>query len=132
MISYKCKNTFIPIKSALEKRELLINALFTRPKSLSKLLPYDEYIGDGNLFQMKDGSLGVVFEAELLEHEPLTSKQIIEAVEGLKPFFELPENCTLQFLYDQSALSPLDGKIKKMEQGFSEAHPVSRFSLMRK
>ena len=75
---------------------------------------------------MKDGSLGVVFEAELLEHEPLTSRQITDAVEGLSPFFELPENCTLQFLYDQSSLSSFDEKIKKMEQGFSEAHPVSR------
>ena len=126
MIPNKIKNIPNPIKKALEQRELFTKTLFARPESLSRLLPYDEYIEDGSLFQLKDGSLGVVFEAELLEHEPLTSKQIIEAVEGLKPFFELPENCTLQFLYDQSALSPFDEKIKKIEKRFSNAHPVSQ------
>jgi hypothetical protein len=103
-----------PISKALSNREVFTGALFSRPESLSALLPYDEYLEKDSLFLQKDGSLGVVYEVELLEHEPMTSKKIIGAVEGLKPLFNLPENCTLQFLFDQSAISSFDSELLKI------------------
>jgi len=104
-----------PISKALSNRETFTNALFSRPDSLSALLSYDEVLEKEQLFLQKDGSLGAVYEVELLEHEPMASKQIINAVEGLKPLFNLPENCTLQFLFDQSAFSSFDKELCEIE-----------------
>ena len=95
-----------PLSRALTKREIFTKALFTRPDSLSELLPYDEFLEKDRVFLQKNGSLGAVYEVELLEHEPMNSKAIVDAVEKLKSFFSLPENCTLQFLFDQSTISP--------------------------
>ena len=121
-----------PITWATEKREIFTKALFSRPESLTALLPYDEFIEDGNIFQLKDGSLGAVFELTLLEHEPLTEKQVINSVEGLKPLFSLPENCTLQILFEQSRLSPFDKKISNIEKSYPDAHPVSKLLFSEK
>ena len=115
-----------PIANALSNRKTFTDALFSRPDSLSKLLPYDEVIEKDRLFLQKDGSLGAVYEVELLEHEPLTSKQIVAAIEGLKPLFSLPENCTLQFLFDQSAISSFDQELCEIEKSYPNAHPVSQ------
>ncbi|POB14806.1 TraC family protein [Halobacteriovorax sp. DA5] len=115
-----------PISKALSNREVFTGALFSRPESLSALLPYDEYLEKDNLFLQKDGSLGVVYEVDLLEHEAMTSKKIIGAVEGLKPLFNLPEHCTLQFLFDQSAISSFDSELSKIEKSYPDAHPVSQ------
>ena len=99
-------NLLTPLSRALTKREIFTKALFTRPDSLSELLPYDEFLEKDRVFLQKNGSLGAVYEVELLEHEPMNSKAIVDAVEKLKSFFSLPENCTLQFLFDQSTISP--------------------------
>lgn len=126
MKALKLNDLPLPITKALGDRSIFTNALFTRPDSLSALLPYDEYLEKEKLYLLKDGSLGVVYEAELLEHEPMTSKQIVESVEALKPFFSLPENCTLQFIYDQALVSSLDAQITTIETSYPEAHPVSK------
>ena len=115
----------LPIAKVLSDRSSFTNALFSRPESLSALLPYDEFLTADSLYLLKDGSLGAVFQLELLEHEPMISKRIIEAVDGLKSFFSLPENCTLQFLFDQSFISTFDQQIADIESQFSDGHSVS-------
>ena len=115
------------ISKALYNRSLFTESLFSRPESLSKLLPYEEFIETDKIFQMKDGSLGAVFEIELLEHETMSEKQILKAVENTKSWFSLPTNCVLQILFDQSYLSPLDKDLKKIEDGYKNSHPVSNF-----
>ena len=95
---FKLKNLPKPIAKALTKDDEFYRALYERPESLSALLPYDEFIEDTKTFRHKDGSLGVVFECELSEHEPMTTDQIIAQVEGLKSWFVLPENCALQIV----------------------------------
>ena len=115
-----------PISNALGSREVFTKALFSRPESLSTLLPYEDFIAKEDVFQLKDGSLGVVYAMDLLEHESLTSKEVINAVEELKPLFSLPENCTLQFLFDQSAISSFDEQIKEIENSYQNSHPVSQ------
>ena len=114
------------MQEALRKRKVFIYALFTRPESLAALLPYQEFIEEENIFQLKDGSLGAIFEVGLLEHEPMREKDIIRAMNTLKPWFSLPENCTLQILYNQSHLSKFDESIKKIEESFPNAHSVSK------
>lgn len=126
MKAIKLNDLPLPITKALGDRSVFTNALFTRPDSLSALLPYDEYLEKEKLYLLKDGSLGVVYEAELLEHEPMTSKQIVESVEALKPFFSLPENCTLQFIYDQALVSSFDSQISAIENSYPDSHPVSK------
>jgi len=115
-----------PIEAALRKEEVFRRALFERPQSLGACLPYDEFIKDDGMFLNKDGSLGVVFEAKLLEHEPMMADQIKPAVDSLKTWFSLPPNCVLQVLYDQAYLSPLDEKLKKIGSFYSEGHKVSK------
>ena len=115
-----------PIAKSLSDRSAFTNALFTRPESLSALLPYDEFLSLDSLYLLKDGSLGAVYELELLEHEPMISKRVIEAVEGLKSFFSLPENCTLQFLFDQAFISNFDKQIDEIASQYEDAHLVSK------
>ena len=115
-----------PIKDALSKRELFVNSLLLRPESLSQLLPYDGVIEEENIFQLKDGSLGAVFEVKLLEHESLTENQILKAVSSTKGWFSLPENCVLQILYEQFHYSHFDQRIKDIEKSCPTPHPVSQ------
>ncbi len=121
-----------PIQDALGKRGVFTDALFTRPESLSSLLPYEEYAGEHDLFCMRDGSLGAVFAVELLEHEPMTEKEILAAVRTVKPWFNLPENCTLQIIYEQSAVSEFDAQLKAITESYPNAHPVSQHLFSQK
>lgn len=115
-----------PISDALAKQDVFVDALFKRPESLSALLPYDEYISEAGIFRNKDGSLGAVFEVTLLEHEPMTAESVVAAVESLKSWFSLPTNCTLQLLFDQACVSPLDPLFKEVESFYLNPHPVSK------
>lgn len=119
------KNLPKPIAKALAKDDEFYRALYERPESLSALLPYDEFIEYTKTFRHKDGSLGVVFECDLSEHEPMTTDQIIAQVEGLKSWFILPENCVLQILFDQSAISKHDQELNRIGQQYSNGHQVS-------
>ena len=114
------------IRRVLANDEALTKALFERPPSLAALLPYGEFISDGAIWHNADGSLGVVFAATLLEHEPMSADAITAAVAGLGSWLTLPTNCSLQVLYDQTVLSPLDPKFVSAATGFVDAHPVSK------
>ena len=115
-----------PIARALANEEIFTKALFERPESLSDLLPYDEFISSNSIFRHKDGSLGAVFEAQPLEHEPMTIDQIVQAVEGVKSWFTLPENCVLQILFDQAAISKHDAEFDSIAQQYPDAHAVAK------
>lgn len=115
-----------PIADALCDRDQVTASLFSRPESLSSLAPFDEYLPAHGIFQLRDGSLGAVFEIELLQHEPMMEKEVIAAVASLGPWFSLPENCTLQILHEQSAIASFDSEIKRTSESFPDAHPVSR------
>ena len=115
-----------PIAGALAKQDVFVRALFDRPESLSALLPYDEYIPESGIFRNKDGSLGVIFEATLLEHEPMTVNEVVATVESLKAWFDLPTNCSLQVIYDQAYISSLDSAFAQIENYFPNPHPVSK------
>ena len=115
-----------PIAKALARDEIFTKALFERPESLSALLPYDEFIESTGMFRNKDGSLGAIFEAELLEHEPMIADQIIASVEGLKSWFSLPENCALQILFDQAPVSSHDAELTAIARDFADGHSVSK------
>lgn len=119
-------NTKDPIDYFLCNRFELTRALFQRPESLGKLLPYSEYIDEFKTFVNKDGSLGVVLETELLEHEPMTTKKILSVVESFKSLFSLPENCVLQVLFDQSYISGKDKVWEKLLNTYKCPNPVSK------
>ncbi|MBS1983566.1 MAG: TraC family protein [Bdellovibrionales bacterium] len=114
------------LERGLSDESLFRLALLERPESLTSYLPYEEFIEADGLFRNKDGSLGAVFEVGLLEHEPMTAAQIIEAVEGLKSWFSLPENCTLQVLFEQRLVSPLDARLAEIEKSYPEGNEVSK------
>jgi len=92
----------------LSKHALFAKALFERPESFSKFLPYEEYLSEFELFRQKDHSLGVVYEVTLCEHEVKTSREIIALLESLKQWFCLSEELTLSLLFDQSPISSHD------------------------
>ncbi len=126
----KLNDTLKPIhqtlSAPLSNRFQLTEALFKRSDSLSQWLPYSEYIDEFRTFVNKDGSLGAILEAELLEHEPMTIKNIISSVESFKSLFALPENCVLQVLFDQSYISKNDKVWKKLLSEYKYPHPVSK------
>lgn len=114
------------IESTLASRTKFVHALFERPDSFAKILPYEEYLGEARMFVLKDGSLGAVFELGLVEHEPMEAHRIIDTVESLKSWFSLPEKCTLQILFDQSHIPARDPIWNFEASGFKDSHPVSK------
>jgi type IV secretory pathway VirB4 component len=96
------------IERALTDHKLLAKALFERSESLSALLPYDEYLPQFELFRQKDGSLGVIYAAELCQHETKTSQEIQSLLLRLKSWFKFSEGMTLSILFEQAPMSPLD------------------------
>ena len=113
-------------------RSIYTEALFKRPDSLSDLLPYEDYYEKEKVFILKDGSLGVIYEVDLVEHEPLTEKQILATIKSLKPWLTLPENCTMQFIHEQARVSSLDSRIEELSQTYPDAHPVSKILFDKK
>lgn len=114
------------IESTLASRTKFVRALFERPDSFAKILPYEEYLDEARMFVLKDGSLGAVFELGLVEHEPMEAHRIVETVESLKSWFSLPEKCTLQILFDQSHIPARDPIWNFEASGFKDPHPVSK------
>lgn len=119
------KTTNEIIESTLSSRTKFVNALFERPDSFAKILPYEEYLNEAAMFLLKDGSLGAVFELGLIEHEPIEADRIVEMVDSLKSWFFLPEKCTLQILFDQAHIPSRDPVWKFEASGFKNSHPVS-------
>jgi hypothetical protein len=113
------------INQVLSDRNLYVKTFFERPDSFAKLLPYEEYLSDSGIFILKDGSLGAVFDVDLIQHEPLEAERIVESVESLKSWFSLPENCTLQFLFDQSYIPKRDRVWAEVLNTFNSPHPVA-------
>ena len=114
------------IESTLTSRTKFVRALFERPDSFAKIMPYEEYLKEAGVFVLKDGSLGAIFELGLIEHEPLAANRIVETVESLKTWFSLPEKCTLQVLFDQSHIPARDPVWNFEGSGFLDPHPVSK------
>ncbi len=114
------------IESTLASRTKFVKALFERPDSFAKILPYEEYLNEAGMFVLKDGSLGAVFELDLIEHEALEANRIVEMVEGLKSWFLLPEKCTLQLVFDQAHIPARDPIWKFETSGFNNPHPISK------
>lgn len=120
------KSTNEIIESTLASRAKFVHALFERPDSFAKILPYEEYLNEARMFVLKDGSLGAVFELGLVEHEPMEAHRIVETVDGLKSWFSLSEKCTLQILFDQSHIPARDPIWKFEASGFKAPHPISK------
>jgi hypothetical protein len=114
------------IESTLASRTKFVRALFERPDSFAKILPYEEYLTEAVMFVLKDGSLGAVFELGLIEHEPLEATRIVEMVEGLKSWFFLPEKCTLQIVFDQGNIPARDPIWTFEASGLKNPNPVSK------
>lgn len=113
------------LKKALGRDDALMRALFERPDSLAALLPYADYIADAQVFLAKDGSLGAVFEVDLLQHEAMTADQIVSSVASLKTWLNLGETCSLQVLFDQQMISEHDQLFSNLKGSYPTAHPVS-------
>ncbi len=111
---------------ALSNSKIFADALFSRPESLTKYLPYNEYMKDEKIFLLKDGSLGAIFRLKLVEHEPLGADEITRSIKDLSGWFNLPDNCVLQVLYEQSYLSPRDRTWDNLKNYFENPHPVSK------
>lgn len=105
----------------LYRREAFTKALFNRPDSLSKYFVYDEYIESKGIYVNKDGTFGAVFEVELIEHEPLSAEEVLYSIDATKTWFQLPGNCVLQIIHDQSSVSARD----KVWNSVSAAYPLS-------
>ena len=96
------------LQKALVKQETFAKAFMERPESLASFLTYDEYVPEMALFRQKDGSLGVIYEVSLCEHETKTSQEIVALLAGLRSWFRLSEDMTLSLLYEQSLISAHD------------------------
>jgi len=118
--------------NVLSNKNIFISSLFKRPKSLTEYLPYEEFLDDQSIYVQKDGSLGVILKVKLVEHEPRTSSEIVRIVSSLKSLFTLPENCTLQVLFDQNYISPRDKIWQDMIDAYPLAHPVSNLLFKEK
>jgi hypothetical protein len=105
----RCTTSLPPIlERGLSRYELFARALMERPESLSRFLPYDEYLPDFGLMRLKDGSLGVVYEVTLCEHETKTGEQVVRLLVDLRAWFRLPDDLVLSLLFEQSRISPHD------------------------
>lgn len=106
----KADTTELPdiLKRALASQDTFAQALFSRSESLSRFLPYDEYLPQFGLFRQKDGSLGAVYEVALCEHETKTAQEIVRLLTDLRSWFRLDEDLVLSLLYDQARISPHD------------------------
>lgn len=114
------------IQNVLGRDDAFFKALYDRPQSLAALLPYGDYLADSKIFLNKDGSLGAVFEISLLEHEVMTSDEIVAAVSSLKTWFSFPEECSLQIMFDQKLVSSRDKYFEELEVSAKSGHQISQ------
>lgn len=113
------------INELLTDKKRFNQTLFERPESLSKFLVYEEYMKEKQVFLNKDGSLGAVYELDLLEHEPLSGDEIVDYVSMTKTFFKVPENCTIQVIHEQGAVSPRDPIWSWINDAYKEPSTIS-------
>jgi hypothetical protein len=103
-----------------------LNALFTRPESISAHFPFEEVLERESIFVNRDGSLGVIFRVKLSEHEAMTEAAVLAAVGSLKSWFTLPENAVMQLIFEQMPLSALDPRLSDWSKYYQGGHPVSK------
>lgn len=103
-----------------------LNALLTRPESLSAHFPFEEVLEQERIFVNRDGSLGVIFSVKLAEHEAMTEASILAAVGSLKSWFTLPENAVIQVIFEQMPLSSSDPRFGEWSEAYDASHPVSK------
>lgn len=78
---------------------------FKNISHLSSELPYDEFLSDGNILVLKDQSLGVIYEVDLVEHEACNEIFFTDLNKSLKNWLNLPSDFRLQYLFSQERLS---------------------------
>jgi hypothetical protein len=104
-----------------------LNRLFERPESLKDHFPYAQILESENVLVNRDGSLGVVYKIDLIEHEPCGEDAIVAAVNSLRSWFGLPENAVLQVLFEQMPISVRDSQFADVAAAYPDPHPVSKF-----
>ena len=107
------------------RRSLYAKAIMQRPESLPEQLPYDEFFDSEKIFILKDGSLGIFYKMDLIQHEPLLEKEVIKRIRSMRSWLNLPSSFVLQMIYDQSLLSDKDKKLAEITGSHSDGHPVS-------
>lgn len=117
------------LQRALSSQETFAQALFKRSESLSRFLPYDEYLPQFGLFRQKDGSLGAVYEVALCEHETKSAQEIVGLLSGLRSWFRLGADLVLSLLFDQAPISSHDaswsGLVSAAASAFCEAPSIA-------
>lgn len=119
-------NSLAPFNRTLASRDQFYEALFKRPDSFSKLLPYEEFDERTGIFLLRDGSMGAIYQISLHEHEAMPPERIVESVAELKTWFSFSERYSMQVLFDQSFIPARDGIWKQIETAFPDGHPVSQ------
>lgn len=110
----------------LRNEQTCRQALFANANRLDAILPYQEYVPSHQMFLMKDGSLGAMFEVSMIEHEPQTTEDLQTLVQKLTSWFSGSESQVMQILFEQSELRKDDPLWIKEVLRYPEAHPVSR------
>lgn len=101
-------------------------ALFANANRLDSILPYQEYLSDHQVFLLKDGSLGAMFEVSLMEHESQNIEDLQVLIQKLTTWFSGSESEVMQILFEQSELRPDDPLWIKEILKYPESHPVSQ------
>lgn len=113
------------------RSDLLSKALFKRADSVSKLIPYLEWIEEKKLFVLNDLSLGVVYEFTPLSHEVMSKDEILGAVARLKPLLEFDKNYVVGISYVQDNDTGWEGSLEGSRNRY-QGHETSKFLYERK
>lgn len=108
------------------------NAIFKRDDSISRFLPYEEYLPEHKMYLLKDGSIGAVFELVLIEHETMPAEELIEVVKSLESLMKLPSNCVLQIQSYQREVDEKHPIWDKLKRRFENPNPISKSIFDRK
>lgn len=114
------------ITRTLASRDKFYKALYERPESFSKLLPYEEYDKETGIYVLADGSLGAIFRIGLHEHEAMAPASIVSTVEDLKSWLTFSERYCIQVIFDQSFVPARDGVWREIEMAYPDAHPAAQ------
>lgn len=91
---------------------------------VQEVLPYLQFDSSNNLVILKDYSMGAVYRVELAQHEAMLGSNLDELHSNLVRWLQLPNNCALQVLFDQSYLEERD-----LESKFRNIDPSNSDSL---
>lgn len=111
-----------PSLEAKSPRELL-----KLGQNLSKTLPYEEFLEDRNLIILKDESIGVLYEVDLIEHETKKNEEIQSKLDSLKNWLSLPSDFSLQYLFTQEKMSEEEIRSECSDEKFSGHHELADY-----